>query len=90
MFTRLFHTLKNNNEGKTKMIRNYSTIATGTRNGWEWKLITDNKDGSMSLCLEYANGEVLADEYIDIHETDLERLRDLFALAITNKTEAVK
>jgi hypothetical protein len=41
----------------------------------------------MSLCIEYANGETM--EYIDIEPEDLERLRELFAVAITNKTEAV-
>ena len=69
------------------MIRNYATLATHTRNGYEWKLITDNKDAGMSLSIEYANGETL--EYIDLEPEDLERLRELFAVAITNKAEAV-
>ena len=78
---------KTTTEGKTKMVRNYETLATHTRNGYEWKLITDNKDGGMSLCIEYANGETM--EYIDLEPEDLERLRELFAVAITNKTEVV-
>lgn len=69
------------------MIMNYATLATHTRNGYEWKLITDNKDGGMSLCIEYANGETM--EYFDLEPEDLERLRELFAVAITNKNESV-
>lgn len=69
------------------MIRNYQTLATHTKNGYEWKLITDNKNSGISLCIEYANGEEL--EYIDLMPEDLERLRELFAVAITNKAEAV-
>ena len=69
------------------MIRDYETLATHTRNGYEWKLITDRRDGGMSLSIEYANGETM--ECIDMEPEDLERLRELFAVAITNKAEAV-
>lgn len=63
------------------MIRNYATLATHTRNGYEWKLITDNKDGTMSLVIEYANGEAVAEEWFDLDGDDVERLKDLFTVA---------
>ena len=62
-----------------KMISNYETLSTHTKNGYQWKLITDKEDGEMSMCIEYANGETM--EYFEITPEDLKRLQELFAVA---------